>query len=113
MDIFHFFKKKPVLLRCTECFYEDDFSSREVRRLEKQNSMDPICPVKEQCHVCHIGFMIPVKYTDKTGKQYLFHKVKPHIKNLDPNTAMQRIFEEAGPENVWYFSPEDLKNLKH
>ena len=38
MDIFRLFKKKkPVLVRCTECYYEFDLSPREVRLLEKKN----------------------------------------------------------------------------
>ncbi len=114
MAIFSLFKKKePVPMKCTKCRYEYDLSPREIRRLEKQNAGDPVCPVKEPCHVCHIGFMIPVQYTDKTGKQYLFHKIKPQIKNLDPNTVMQRIIEDSEPENIWFFGPEDLKKLKH
>lgn len=46
----------------------------------------------------HIGFMIPVKYTDKTGKQYLFHELKQKIKNLDPNTLIHRISENHNNE---------------
>lgn len=98
-------------MRCTHCYDEFDYSPREVRLLETQNRGDTVCPVKEPCHMCHIGFMIPVKYTDKNGKQYLFHEIKPKIKNLDPDTVMERIFEDADPENVWFFSPEDLKNM--
>lgn len=94
MDIFHFFKNKtPILFRCTHCSYEFDFSLREVRLLAKQNASDPVCTLKEECHACHIGFMIPVKYTDKHGKQYLFHEFKSKIKNLDPDTVMERIFD--------------------
>jgi len=44
--------------------------------------------------------MIPVKYTHRDGKQYLLHQIKPKIKNLDPNTAMQRIFEDDENEMV-------------
>ena len=104
MAFFHFFKKKkPTLLRCTECYYEYDISSEEVCILMKQNKDDSLCPVKEPCHICHIGFMIPVNYTDKQGKQYLFHEIKPHIKNLDPDTVMQRIFNDSNDENVHFF----------
>jgi hypothetical protein len=38
--------------------------------------------------------MIPVKYTHRDGNQYLFQQIKTKIKNLDPNTAMKRIFED-------------------
>ena len=36
--------------------------------------------------------MIPVKYTDKQGNVYLSNEIKPKIKNLNPNTVMERIF---------------------
>jgi len=61
MDIFNllgFRKNQPVLVRCTYCYYEFHLSPREVRLLEKQNATDPVCPVKEECDICHIGFMI-------------------------------------------------------
>lgn len=106
MAIIPFFKKRePVLTRCTECNYELELTPKEVCQLEKQNANDPVCPVKEECHICHIGFIIPVKYIDKRGKQYLFHEIKPKIKNLDPNTVMQRIFEHPDSEDVIFFGP--------
>lgn len=95
MGIFHFFskKKKPTLLvRCTYCYYEFDLSPREVRLLETKNAEDPVCPVKELCDICHIGFMIPLNYTDELGKSYLFHESKPKIKNLNPHTVMERFY---------------------
>lgn len=111
MAFFHFFKKKePILMRCTHCYYELDYSPKEVRLLERQNSLDPVCTVKEPCHICHIGFMIPVKYTDIYGKQYLFHEIKPKIKNLDPNTVMERIFGSPDTEDIFFFGPDDLKD---
>jgi hypothetical protein len=101
MDIFRFFRKKrPVLMRCTGCYYEFEFSPREIRFFESKNAFDPVCPIKEICHMCHTGFMIPVKYTHRNGKQYLFHKIKPKIKNLDPDTVMERIFEDNENEIV-------------
>jgi len=48
--------------------------------------------------------MIPVNYTDKKGKRYVFHEIKPKIKNLDPGTVMERIFDDPDKEMV-YFSP--------
>ncbi len=94
MAIFPFFsnKKQPVLVRCTYCYDEFYLSPKEVRLLETKNTGDALCPVKEECDMCHIGFTIPVNYTDKHGNSYLFHEMKPKIKNLDPNTVMQRIF---------------------
>lgn len=108
MAFFRFFKKEnPVLMRCTECNYEYELSTREVRLLEKQNAHDLVCPCKEECHICHIGFMIPVNYTDKHGKQYLYHEIKPKIKNLDPNSVMERIFENPDTENIMFFGPDE------
>jgi hypothetical protein len=46
--------------------------------------------------------MIPVKYTDKTGKKYLFHEIKPKIKNLDPNTVMERILRDHD-HDIFFF----------
>jgi len=42
--------------------------------------------------MCHNGFVTPVNYTDNQENTYLFHETKPNIKNLDPNTVMERIF---------------------
>ena len=95
MGIFNFFSKKhklPILVRCTYCYYEFDLSPREVRLLETKNAGDHVCSVKEECDICHVGFMIPVNYTDKRGKTYLFHETKPKIKNLNPDTVMERIY---------------------
>lgn len=104
MAIFHFFKKKPpVLFRCTHCNYEFELSLRETRLLERQNSFDPVCTARELCHICHIGFMIPVKHTDIFGSHYLFHEIKPKIKNLDPNTVLERIFADTDPDNIQVF----------
>lgn len=107
MDIFSLFKKKPpVPLRCTECSFEYELSPREARILEKHNAQDTVCPVREPCHICHTGFMIPVNYTDKKGNQYIFHEIKPKIKNLDPNTVMERIFDDPDTEMVYFFPPD-------
>ena len=83
MAIILFFRKRqPLLLRCTICYFEFDLSPREVRLLEKKNRRDPICSIKEERDICYIKFMIPVNYTDKNRKKYLYHEVKPEIKQL-------------------------------
>ncbi len=93
LAFFSFFKKnKPILVRCTHCYDEFELTIREVRLLKEQNKSDSICPIKEECHICHIGYVIPVKYTDKDGKEYNYSEIKPKIKNLDPDTVMERIF---------------------
>lgn len=107
MAIFHFFKKSPVLFRCTHCYYEYELSPKQVRYLEKQNRTDPVCSAKHPCHICHIGFMIPIKYTNKHGKSFLFHEIKPKIQNLDPDTVLERIFDDADHENIFFFGPFD------
>ena len=63
--------------------------------METKNAGDPVCPVKEECDMCHIGFMVPVNYTNKHEKTYLFHEMKSKIKNLDPATVMERIFSHG------------------
>lgn len=99
MDIFRCFRKRPpMLMRCTECNYEFEFSMREIRLILNKNAADPVCPIKEPCHICHIGFMIPVNYTHKDGKRYFFLQIKPKITNLDPNTVGNRIFENPDAE---------------
>ena len=47
--------------------------------------------------------MIPVNYTDKFKKQYLFHEIKPKIKNLDPNSMSQRIFGNHNNVSFYFF----------
>ncbi len=104
MGFFNLFKNnQQVLLRCTECAYEEELSVREVYLLKKQNRNDSLCPFKEPCHICHIGFMIPVNFTDNHGKQFLFHEIKPHIKNLDPDTVMDRIFDPTNDDEIHFF----------
>lgn len=94
-------------MRCTECNFEYHLSTRELRLLEKQNANELVCPYKEECHICHIGFMIPVHYTDKHGKQYLYNEIKPKIINLDPDSVIERIFENPDTENTLFFGFDD------
>lgn len=106
MALFHFLNKKTILFRCTECYSEFELSTRELRQLGKKNRLDQACPLKDVCHFCHTGFIIPVKYTDKHGKKYLFHEIKPKIKNLDQNSVFESIFENPDNEIVMFFPPE-------
>jgi hypothetical protein len=101
MALIPFFNKpkKPVLIRCTYCEYELEITAKEVRQLKRKYAHDPVCPIKAECDICHIGFMIPVDYVDRDGKCYIFNTIKPAIKNLDPDTVMDRIFENA--DGVW------------
>ena len=97
MGLFRFLfeKKSPTLVRCTFCYDEFYLSPREVRLMERDNASDPACPIKEECHICHMGFVIPVKYSDKHGKLFLYHELKPKIKNLDPDTLIQGYTETS------------------
>ena len=105
MAIINFFKKyPPALLRCTECDFEDEFSHQELRRLAKRQPRNSPCPFQTPCHICHIGFMIPVNYHAPDGKHYLFQNIKPLIKNLDQDTLMERIFTHPDTIATYSFS---------
>jgi hypothetical protein len=118
MAIFNLFKKsKPVLFRCTHCYDELELTIKDLRYLEAINPFDPVCRLKDLCPMCHTGFIIPVNYTDKQGNKFLFHQIKPKIKNLNPNTAWKRILDDAEPENIQFFGfldpdfdPDNHKN---
>jgi len=108
MAILSFFKPlPPALLRCTHCEYEEEFSSAELRRLAKRQPKSSPCPFQTECHICHTGFMIPVDHHAPDGKHYLFDEIKPKIKNLDPNTLMERIFTHPDTIATYYFGPEE------
>lgn len=105
MGIFNFFKKKPpVLFRCTHCNLEFELPADKVRLLEKKYCHDPVCQAKFPCDMCDIGFFIPVNYTNKHGNRFVFHQIKPKVKNLDPNTRNKRINQPFDPEMA-VFSP--------
>ena len=85
-------KKIPAPTRCTYCDYEDLFSEREIRNIEKDNKNDPECDIKVECKICHSGYQIPIEYTDKQGKLYLYDEIKSKITNPDPKKLMQRMY---------------------
>lgn len=104
MGIFNWFKKHPpVLFRCTYCYEELDLPFKDLCFLEALNPFDQVCRLKDLCHICHTGFIIPVNFTDNQGNRFLFHEIKPKILNLDPDTAWQRILEDTNPENIHFF----------
>jgi hypothetical protein len=49
--------------------------------------------------------MIPLNYLAPDGKRYLFHDIKPLIKNLDPDTVMERIFSHPDTIAAYSFNP--------
>ncbi len=100
-------------MRCTYCYDEIELSLREINQLIRQNFNDKVCPIKEECHMCHIGFIIPVNYTDKSSKTYKYHEIKPKIINLDPDTVMERIFNNNDQENTAFFYFNPLENMEN
>lgn len=92
-----FEKPESILFMCTYCEYEMDYLPHEIRILEENNSADPICRFRLLCDICHTGFMIPWIYQDQYGDTFRFHEIKPKIKNLDPDTAVQRIYRD----HIW------------
>ena len=93
MDFFQLFKKQPeinVLLRCTYCDFEYDADQGDISYISQLHKNDSVCTIKSECDICHTGFMIPVNYTDKNGKTYRFDELKTKIKNLDPDTSLER-----------------------
>ncbi len=66
MDLLNFWKLKkiPVPTRCTYCDYEDLFSEREIRKIQKNNKNDLECDIKVKCEICHNGYQILIEYTD-------------------------------------------------
>lgn len=96
MDIFKWLKKQkadapPTLLRCTCCEYEMEYTDRELRLMARRTTPSSPCPFMDLCHICHTGFMVPIRY-EMDGKLYLFDEIKPLVKNLDPKTAWIRIY---------------------
>ncbi|NKB25346.1 MAG: hypothetical protein GKR87_13410 [Kiritimatiellae bacterium] len=89
---------QSVEFKCTYCEYEEPFTAPEIRFLEKKSAHQPVFPLQSPCH---IGLMIPFDYTSKERKSYTFNKIKTHIENLDPNTVMQRIFDEPNNQQVF------------
>ena len=97
MDIINWFRKpkqtEEVVLRCTHCKYELDYTVKELKKMEKHAQPNSPCPFMDPCHICHTGFMIPISYQSDDGKLFLFKKIKSLLKNLDPDSAWIRIYE--------------------
>ena len=100
MDLLNFWKLKkiPVPTRCTYCDYEDLFSEREIRKIQKQNKNDLECNIKVECDICHNGYQIPIEYTDKHGKVYLYDEIKAKITNPGPQkTDATHLWHQMSP----------------
>lgn len=94
MNIFVKLFDHRILFRCNYCNAEVRFSKKLVRQLERDNRDDPICPLKTECHYCHMGFVIPVSYKSKNGNRYTFDTLADKIPHLDPNSFFDRLFHE-------------------
>ncbi len=92
-----FFKEPDILFRCTHCKAEESFNKKFVAKLEAENRHDSICPLKVECHICHSGYAIPIKYKSKTGKIYNFNKLAdkiPHITHDSVDSLLKHLLDE-------------------
>ena len=87
------FQKKIIIFRCNYCNAETQVPLKIVQSIEQQNATDLLCPVKEECHYCHTGFVLPVFYQSKNGKIYKFEELAHKIPHLDQNSFLNRIFD--------------------
>ena len=95
MTIFkNLLQKKKIIFRCNYCNAEITASIKAVQQLEIENAHDPLCPVKQECHYCHMGFVLPVFYQSKNGTIYTFDDLAEKIPHLDENALLERIFHE-------------------
>ncbi len=94
MNIFRIFLKNRILFRCNYCNAAVRVPIKIVYQLENENRQDSVCPIKIECHYCHMGFVIPVYFKSKNGKIYKFDEIASKIPHLDPNTLLDRLFDE-------------------
>ena len=95
----NFFKKlfnSRIPFKCNYCGAEVNVHLQRIKQLELENRDDFVCPLKIECHYCHMGFVIPVNYKSKNGKTYKFDDLYDKIPTLDPNTLMKRLLD---PDN--------------
>ena len=95
MGIFNFFFKKtncPFLFAVPIAI--TSLISHHGRYVFWRPKMPAILSVlsKKSAISNHIGFMILYISTDKQGKTYLFHEMKPKIKTLTPVPSIERIY---------------------
>ena len=85
-------RKIPVPTQGTYCDYTDLFSEREIRKTQTEHKNDIECEIKVECEICHDGYKIPIEYSDKHGKLYVYDEIKPKITNPNPKRLMQGIY---------------------
>jgi hypothetical protein len=83
------------------------YTEKELRLMARRSPPSAPCPFSDPCHICHIGFMIPVDYKTDEGKRYLYENVKPLVKKLDPKTVMARIHNHEDNVAAYFFNPFD------
>lgn len=88
------FTKHRILFRCNYCNAEVSFSKKFVLQLESAHRDNSVCPLKVECHYCHMGFVIPVNYISKNGKIYKFDDLAHKIPHLDPDTLLDRLLNK-------------------
>ena len=77
------FQKKIIIFRCNYCNSEIQVPFKIVQWLEHKNTTDLLCPVKEECHYCHMDFVLPIFYQSKNCKIYIFAELAHKIPYLD------------------------------
>mgnify|MGYP001582001342 CR=1 FL=1 len=89
-----FFRKSKFPFRCNYCGCKVKVPLQDVLQLENENKDDSVCPLKIECHYCHMGYVIPSNYKSKNGKTYKFDELYNKVPTLDPNTFFDRLLDE-------------------
>ena len=92
MDLLNFWKLKKYRRRHDAPTVITKTSFQKERFVKSKNKNDLECNIKVECDLCHNGYQIPIEYTDKHGKVYLYDEIKAKITNPDPKKLMQRIY---------------------
>ena len=94
MDLLNFWKLKkiPVPTRCTYCDYEDLFSEREIRKIQKITKMILNATSRLSVKFVIMATKSLLNTLIKQGKLYLYDPINVKITNPDPEKRMQRIY---------------------
>ena len=94
MNLFKKLFNRRIPFKCNYCGAEVNIFLTHVKQLETENRDDSVCPLKIECHYCHMGYVIPINYKSKNGKTYKFDDLYDKIPTLDPNTFFDRLLDE-------------------
>jgi len=89
-----FFRKSKIPFRCNYCNCKINIRLHYVLQLENENKDSSVCPIKIECHYCHMGYIIPINYKSKNGKTYKFDELYDKIPTLDPDTFFDRLLDK-------------------